>query len=104
MIEHAIHTVAAAAWTRFNKWRVEMEIIGETKRVFWLSAAQYDFLTSAFEHTPKGYSNNHVVVIGEFDEQGHYVRCRAVALPPPRRHYTPLTTIMEIEDALRDHD
>jgi hypothetical protein len=106
VMEKTIHTIAAATWTRFNKWRVELEIAGESKRVCWLSAAQYDFLSSAFEHTKNGYSDKHVAVIGEFsdDEKGYYIRCKAVAVPPARKHFTPLVQEEEIDNTLLDQD
>jgi hypothetical protein len=106
MAEKTLHTIAAATWTRYNKWRVEMEIVGEPKRVCWLSPAQYDFLVSAFEHTKNGYSDARTTVIGEFsdDDKGYYIRCKAVRQPPKPRHFTPLVEESEVDHALLDQN
>lgn len=104
MAEKTLHTITAATWTRYGKWRVELEIVGETKRVCWLSSAQYDFLASAFEHTRNGYSDARVAVIGEFSDEGRYLRCKAVALPPKPRHHTPLVQSGEVAHELLDSD
>lgn len=101
--EHVIHTIAAATWTRYEKWRVELEIVGQPKRVCWLTVAQHDYLASAFGHTRNGYSDGVCTVIGEFSEDGYYLRCKAVAVPPPPRHFTPLTQPAEVDDELLDH-
>lgn len=102
--EKELHTVAAATWTRYDKWRVELEIAGEPKRVCWLSPAQYDYLTSAFEHTKNGYSDKTCTVYGYFDEKGYYVKCKAVLHPPKQRHFTPPVSEHSevVQDELRD--
>lgn len=105
MIELAIHTIAVATWTRFGKWRVELEIVGEPKRVCWLTETQHEYLISAFSHTRSNYSDSSCTVYGLFDEAGHYLRCKAVAAPPKPRppcHNTPLVATAEVDDALRD--
>ncbi len=95
-----IHCISATTWTRYGKWRVEMEIVGEQKRVCWMTAAQYEYLSSAFEHTKNGYSDTRCTVIGEFTDDGHYVRCKALANPPKPKHFTPLIE----NDTQVDHD
>lgn len=102
MAEAIIHTIAAATWTRYDKWRVEMEIIGQPKRVCWLTATQWDYLESAFSHTKNGYSDSRCTVIGEFSEDDRYLRCKAVANPPKPKHFTPLVTVEEINHDLLD--
>lgn len=102
LTEKTIHTVAAATWTRFEKWRVELEIVGESKSVHWLTAAQYDYLTSAFGHTRSGYSDRHRKVVGQFDDKGRYVRCKAVAVPPKPCHFTPLIEETSVDASLLD--
>lgn len=101
-MDKIIHTIAAATWTRYGKWRVEIEIVGEPKRVCWLTAAQYDYLQSAFSHTRSGYSDSRCQVIGEFSDDDRYLRCKAVAVPPKPRHFTPLVQPAEIDHELRD--
>lgn len=104
-MEAIIHTVASAKWTRFGKWRVELELVGEPKRVCWLTPAQYDYLRSAFGHTKNGYSDSLCNVIGEFTTDGHYQRCKAVLVPPKPKHFTPLINPIEsITDDLLDQN
>lgn len=90
LVEKTVHTIVDATWTRYGKWRVELEIVGEAKSVHWLTPAQYDFLASAFSHTRSGYSDKRCRVVGLFSSEGRYVRCKAVAVPPRPRHFTPL--------------
>lgn len=103
-MDKVIHCVAASTWTRYGKWRVELEIVGEPKRVAWLSSAQYDFLSSAFVHTKSGYSDARCTVVGEFTDEGRYLRCwaRVPISIPKARHVTPLVEDCEIDDELRD--
>lgn len=102
-MELTIHTIAAATWTRYDKWRVELELIGKPKQVCWLTPAQYDYLTSAFSHTKNGYSDSRCTVIGEFSDDGkYYIRCKAVAAPPKPKHFTPLVGDEEVCDELLD--
>lgn len=102
-MEQTIHTVSAATWTHYDKWRVELELVGKPKQVCWLTPAQYDYLTSAFGHTKNGYSDSRCTVIGEFSEDGkYYLRCKAVAAPPKPKHFTPLVGNEEVCDELLD--
>lgn len=105
--QKTLHTIAAATWTRYDKWRVELEIVGEPKRVCWLTATQYDYLQSAFEHTKNGYSDSRCTVIGEFTDDGHYLRCQALAAMTPAstpKHHTPLIeTGNEVAHEFRDN-
>ncbi|MFV3077502.1 hypothetical protein [Niveispirillum fermenti] len=99
-----IHTVAAATWTKYGKWRVELELANQPKRTCWLTAAQYEFLASAFKHTKRGYSDKRCVVIGEFSDEGRYIRCRAIHKPPQPKHTTPLVEEFDAAPDLLDHD
>lgn len=103
-MELVIHTISSSTWTRYSKWRVELEIVGEQKRICWLTPAQYDYLTSAFSHTKNGYSDSRCTVIGEFGEDGRYLRCKAVAMPPKPKHFTPLVSASEVYHDLLDHN
>lgn len=105
-MDKIIHHMAAATWTRYGKWRVELEIVGEPKRIAWLSAAQYDFLSSAFEHTKNGYSDSRCTVVGQFSDDGRYQRCwaRVPFSPPKPEHATPLVQRCEIDDEILDHN
>lgn len=102
MADKVLHTIAAATWTRYDKWRVELEIVGEPKQVCWLTATQYDYLSSAFGHTRNGYSDGRCQVIGEFSDEGRYLRCKAVAVAPAPKHFTPLVQPAEVDHDLLD--
>lgn len=104
-MEIVIHTVAEATWTKYAKWRVELELVGHPKRVCWLSDAQYQFLMSAFKHTKNGYSDAKATITGIFDdEKGYYQRCKAVKTPRKATHVTPLVQEVGVAEALRDTD
>lgn len=90
MSEMVIHTILAATWTRYERWRIELALQEAPKRVCWLSPAQYSYLVSAFKHTKDGYSDKRCTVVGEFDDKGRYLRCKALRRPPTTGHTTPL--------------
>ncbi|MHB8292110.1 MAG: hypothetical protein ACYDEG_06565 [bacterium] len=89
-MEKIIHTIAVATWTKYNKWRVELEFHDEPKAVCWLTTAQFDYLQSAFAHTKNGYSDSRCTVVAEFSEKGYYIRCKALRQPPKAKYFTPL--------------
>ena len=105
MTEKTIHTIAAATWTKYGKYRVELEIHGEQKQVYWMTPTQYEYLQSAFSHTKNGYSDSRCTVIGTFDDdKGYYIRCKAMPTEPMQQgnHYTPLTQEHNLDSEARD--
>lgn len=64
--------VRKATWTKYNKYRVELQVYGEKDRVFWLSQKQMDKLNSELAADPSSRKGNRL--IGVLDD-GRYCYC-----------------------------
>jgi hypothetical protein len=84
-MELTITNIINTKWCgNYNKYRVEIGVKDELKRICWLSEKQYDNLYNCFEQTPKGYSNGDMSVIGVFNEKGYLMYSRLDKHQKPR--------------------
>lgn len=73
MIERIITNIIKSNYIpKYNKYRVEVGIDDEPKKILWLSIKQLELLEYHFESTPKGHSTKNVQVIGVWRENGFY--------------------------------
>lgn len=70
--ECIIHKVKNHTFTRYGKYRVELELYGQKAKVCWLSIKQMQQLEWLFSMTPNGYSCKRICIVGVFNEDGYY--------------------------------